>query len=325
MELQSINDAPEVGQFSLSQLTKVTTVSKYLALTLFLTLPFLGGWVGYTMHRSQSVEVPAVVVTATSTPAATVANSVVLRVLGEVAGGISYIPFDDTSKEHLALFEAAKKDFYTTDVRKETPEAFLIRIDDMVRKGKFTEVAHVVPIQGMIQRFGYPNQKEPFKYHNLLTAAVLTDFVSSSELNDTFKAGINYGYALQQSNPLRSGLVMFDTSAAYDGTDESLASQSILEYLNSHTDKKATDLVTCKPIDLQSAAATTTALAHDIVAGTFEFGGMSVGDVAREHTIAKTIYSCRTEWGGTGVVAYIQPAIDSDSYELLMTQYYYWE
>ena len=32
----------------LSSLTSVTTLSKYLALLLFVTLPFIGGWVGYT-------------------------------------------------------------------------------------------------------------------------------------------------------------------------------------------------------------------------------------------------------------------------------------
>lgn len=45
-----------------SQLHQVTPLSKYLALTLFVILPFLGGWIGYTYAPEKVVEVEKVVV-----------------------------------------------------------------------------------------------------------------------------------------------------------------------------------------------------------------------------------------------------------------------
>lgn len=45
-----------------SQLNTITPLSKYLAVALFIFLPFLGGWIGYTLAPERIVEVQKVVV-----------------------------------------------------------------------------------------------------------------------------------------------------------------------------------------------------------------------------------------------------------------------
>lgn len=46
----------------IAPLKKVTPLSKYLAMTLFIILPFLGGWIGYSLALVKTVEVERVVV-----------------------------------------------------------------------------------------------------------------------------------------------------------------------------------------------------------------------------------------------------------------------
>jgi len=45
-----------------TQFTTVTTLSKYLALLLFIALPFIGGWVGYKYSPEKIVEVEKIVI-----------------------------------------------------------------------------------------------------------------------------------------------------------------------------------------------------------------------------------------------------------------------
>lgn len=44
------------------QLTTVTSLSKYLAAVLFILMPFIGGYIGYTLAQGQVIEVEKVVV-----------------------------------------------------------------------------------------------------------------------------------------------------------------------------------------------------------------------------------------------------------------------
>ena len=48
-----------LGKFE--NLHRVTPLSKYLAMSLFVALPFLGGWIGYTYAPEKVVEVERVV------------------------------------------------------------------------------------------------------------------------------------------------------------------------------------------------------------------------------------------------------------------------
>ncbi len=52
----------EVTETKSSPLQTITPFSKYLAMTLFIILPFLGGWIGYTYAPEKVVEVERVVV-----------------------------------------------------------------------------------------------------------------------------------------------------------------------------------------------------------------------------------------------------------------------
>ncbi len=49
-------------QSVIAPLKKVTPLSKYLAMTLFIILPFLGGWIGYTYAPEKVVEVEKVII-----------------------------------------------------------------------------------------------------------------------------------------------------------------------------------------------------------------------------------------------------------------------
>ncbi len=55
---------PEINQIEshLAPLQKVTPLSKYLAMALFIIMPFIGGWIGYTYAPEKVVEVERVVV-----------------------------------------------------------------------------------------------------------------------------------------------------------------------------------------------------------------------------------------------------------------------
>lgn len=46
----------------LAPLKKVTPLSKYLAMVLFIILPFIGGWIGYTLAPEKVVEIESVMV-----------------------------------------------------------------------------------------------------------------------------------------------------------------------------------------------------------------------------------------------------------------------
>jgi hypothetical protein len=59
-ETQEQDDVVQVEQKS--ALHTVTPLSKYLALTLFIIMPFLGGWIGYTYAPEKVVEVERVVI-----------------------------------------------------------------------------------------------------------------------------------------------------------------------------------------------------------------------------------------------------------------------
>lgn len=41
----------------IAPLKKVTPLSKYLAMVLFIVMPFLGGWIGYTLALEQVIEI----------------------------------------------------------------------------------------------------------------------------------------------------------------------------------------------------------------------------------------------------------------------------
>jgi len=60
MEEENVN--VEMEHKDKSCLNKVTPLSKYLALTLFIALPFVGGWIGYNYAPEKVVEIERVVV-----------------------------------------------------------------------------------------------------------------------------------------------------------------------------------------------------------------------------------------------------------------------
>jgi hypothetical protein len=63
MEPENLNtEAEDQVQEEVSVLHKVTPLSKYLALGLFVALPFIGGWIGYQYAPEKVVEVDRIVI-----------------------------------------------------------------------------------------------------------------------------------------------------------------------------------------------------------------------------------------------------------------------
>lgn len=61
MEQENFQPEPQLEKEG-NIFTNVTPLSKYLAMSLFIALPFIGGWVGYTFAPEKVVEVEKVVV-----------------------------------------------------------------------------------------------------------------------------------------------------------------------------------------------------------------------------------------------------------------------
>lgn len=61
MEQENIQPVFEQNNIK-SSLTNVTPLSKYFAMALFIALPFIGGWVGYTYAPDKVVEVEKVII-----------------------------------------------------------------------------------------------------------------------------------------------------------------------------------------------------------------------------------------------------------------------
>jgi hypothetical protein len=55
------SEITNLKESKISSLNKVTPLSKYLALGLFVSLPFIGGWIGYTYAPEKMVEVERIV------------------------------------------------------------------------------------------------------------------------------------------------------------------------------------------------------------------------------------------------------------------------
>jgi hypothetical protein len=62
MEIENELESPLAGKDKKNSLSQVTPLSKYLAMLLFIALPFIGGWVGYTYAPEKIVEVEKVIV-----------------------------------------------------------------------------------------------------------------------------------------------------------------------------------------------------------------------------------------------------------------------
>lgn len=62
MEEQHSNEESQEEVSETSNLHKVTPLSKYLSMVLFVSMPFIGGWIGYTYAPEKVVEVERVVV-----------------------------------------------------------------------------------------------------------------------------------------------------------------------------------------------------------------------------------------------------------------------
>ena len=62
MENLEQDESNEAEEIKLSPLHTVTPLSKYLAMALFIALPFIGGWIGYTYAPEKIVEIEKVVI-----------------------------------------------------------------------------------------------------------------------------------------------------------------------------------------------------------------------------------------------------------------------
>jgi hypothetical protein len=90
----------------LAPLKKVTPVSKYLAMALFIILPFIGGYIGYTFAPEKVVE--KIVVKEVQVEAVEVVEKAEiseLRIVKEVENSYVYLPNSAGSKTEYKIFD----------------------------------------------------------------------------------------------------------------------------------------------------------------------------------------------------------------------------
>lgn len=130
----------------LSPLKKVTPLSKYLAMVLFIVMPFIGGWVGYSYAPEKVVEVKKNIEVEKAGVADSVQGQVVLSEV-QNESGTSSIQAENISNS--VINEKFK--------RKILPDAFVSNETDAVLSKFFDWLS--IPDEGARNAGGYPYMK----------------------------------------------------------------------------------------------------------------------------------------------------------------------
>ena len=110
--MEPLKNEPAIGHFD--SLKKVTPLSKYLAMILFIIMPFLGGWIGYRYAPEKIVEIQTLIVNDTATTSTTINDGslipdpkyvVIKDVVSSSVAGVS--PYDG---DHLIYKGDVKND-----------------------------------------------------------------------------------------------------------------------------------------------------------------------------------------------------------------------
>lgn len=110
MEQENFNE--EIESDKKNPLFQVTTLSKYLALILFILMPFIGGWIGYTYAPERVVEVEKIVIKEISPEESATGNQYEQSVDVFAADG-RYAP-DGKPLSDVELYEQTNFPFVTT-------------------------------------------------------------------------------------------------------------------------------------------------------------------------------------------------------------------
>jgi hypothetical protein len=84
------------------QLNQVTPLSKYLAAIIFILMPFIGGYIGYTLAQGEVIEVEKVVMIEKPTPATSVPESGLTIATTTIKNNVVEAMFSDGTKEVIA-------------------------------------------------------------------------------------------------------------------------------------------------------------------------------------------------------------------------------
>ena len=303
--MESTNNSPEPQSEQKNVLTKVTPVSKYLAMALFILMPFIGGYIGYQNAPERVIEIEKVVSkTPAEIPAPVVDDMVLASVLGEVAGGhhksFTYMP---DSKQLVEIVSVFKKNQYEPQKVTQSPEEFMLELHKMVEGENFMKIATHIPVQGLLSTDdSEPSSKKEGRsvlsggavwsvesIHDLVTRKVFQDVTQEAEKYSAF-----IGEAI---NPIRNRIV----NAFHDvPTDVSVA-------------------------DVKCTLLTDEATREDIMSAAIVYESIAVASPVAGAEFAKTMYECSSAFGGHGNKIYIQPTKDGSSYQVLAIYDYWWE
>jgi len=102
METENLNENNVEVSKNSSNLNKVTPLSKYLAMILFIMLPFLGGWIGYEYAPEKVVEVEKVVVKEVGIETGGVESEIIKEIKAELENpNAEVLPTETSENESL--------------------------------------------------------------------------------------------------------------------------------------------------------------------------------------------------------------------------------
>lgn len=294
----------EVEESQFSSLKKVTPLSKYLAMTLFVVLPFLSGWVGYSYAPEKVIETEKIVFQLpVETPEKTVGKEVLASVLGEVAGGhhttITYRNNDDQLVEIMDTF---KKSAYEVGPVTQTPQEFMLELHRIVLAQDFSKVSLTIPVQGLLSANGFSGSEKEgrsvFSGGTVWSRESISNLVSRESFEDVVNEAKKYAVLIEwKTNPIRKQIINFDHAVQKEATANAVKCTTLEDEVMRE--------------DIMSAAIIAKSVPYVTPVEGAEF--------------SKTMYKCSSSWGGHGNEIYIQPTKDGSSYQVLAIQDYSWE
>lgn len=200
MEPENKNIQQDLKQTQFSHLNKVTPVSKYLALALFVMLPFLGGWVGYTYAPEKVVEVEKVIEVSAVGEQNEINNTVGQLKVEEFSCGVDgETCFGLIDKNGLVLVDDLNNLY--------TDQAASLYNDHVNNpRVKLTKLVYVTK-----------NNEVSYFFTGVSDSDACCGFVSFDVVNQEFSAVGDYFYGLTRSKISESG--RFIVSAINDATE----------------------------------------------------------------------------------------------------------
>ena len=219
------------------------------------------------------------------------ANSDTLRVLSEIGGGRQLMSYIDTERDEALLSTIEKNRFPITNSHI-SPDQFMQQLNALVVHEDYGAIAALLPTQGF-----FSITQSIWSSKQLWQKESFESLVKKPVYLEVLKSAQSYGEIVPRQHPARELYI-------HKNPEPSLA------------DSKE-NLVNCKVVN-------DVATLNQIKALGIYFG-LAKNELGTPIELSKIVYACDSSWGGGGITVYIQPAKDTDSYQLLGADIYMWE